>query len=598
VSLLLDALKRAEDAKRAKAEAATGSSPPSADGSNPPAAGSAPTHAAPVAASATPPLALDSTVAPAEIASESTVPQASSQLLALEVVESRGVDPVSLSARNPTAVPMPSAADESTNGGAPPMTMEALLASELGIPVPKQARQAPAQTSAATAAFRAARTSSVPTEPISPAPAMPALELYAIESGPRAGAAGPDVIPTLPANPALDSSNREAIKNAFAVKQSAKPRLGSKAKWALPLIGVLFSGLGAGGWYMWNEMNRISRPGVARSLVPSPANVVVSSPAATPAAAALPQAPPQAAPAQAGAVNEPALTTAGAPPPAASPVPEVDAPLPPLLPPPATQVREARAPMIAKIEPMTPREAVARRIEALPPTGADATTRVKLALAKPTSAPQISPALSAGYAALASGDYALAKRRYAEAISANANSADAHLGFATAAARGGESADFALAIRHYQRVLEIDPRNSTATAALIVLGGGPGAASSGAPRSVAEQETALRILISQDPNAANAHFLLGNLFAESRRWREAQQAYFEAARLQPQNADYSYNLAVSLDHLGQGAAAADFYKRALAATSKGQFDTAAVDRRITALSNKPSATNNGDTGNR
>ena len=94
---------------------------------------------------------------------------------------------------------------------------------------------------------------------------------------------------------------------------------------------------------------------------------------------------------------------------------------------------------------------------------------------------------------------------------------------------------------------------------------------------------------------ANAHFLLGNLYAENRRWRDAQQAYFEAARLQPQNADYNYNLAVSLDHLGQGAAAADFYKRALAATSKGQFDTAAVDRRIRALSTKPSAgTNEGN----
>jgi len=593
MSLLLDALKRAEDAKRAKAEAATGSSPPIADGSNPPAAGSAPTHAAPVAASATPPPVLDSTGAPAEIASESTVPQASSQRLALEVVESRGVDPVSLSARNPAAVPAPSPSDDS-HGGAPPMTMEALLASELGIPVSKQARQAPAQTSAATAAFRAARTSSVPTEPILPAPAMPALELYAIESGPRAATAGPDAIPTLPANPALDSSNREAIKNAFAVKQSAKPGLGSKAKWALPLIGVLLSGLGAGGWYVWNEMNRISRPGMARSPAPSPANVAVS----TPAPAALPQTPPQAAPAQPGTANEQASTNTAANPVTAGPVPEVDAPLPPLLPPPATQLREARAPTIAKIEPMTPREAIARRIEALPPAGADGTTRVKLALAKPSSAPQISPALSAGYAALASGDYALAKRKYAEAISVNTNSADAHLGFATAAARGGESADFALAIRHYQRVLEIDPRNSTANAALIVLGGGPGAASSGAPRSAAEQETALRTLIRQDPNAANAHFLLGNLFAETRRWREAQQAYFEAARLQPQNADYSYNLAVSLDHLGQGAAAADFYKRALAATSKGQFDTAAVDRRITALSNRRTTTNNGDTGNR
>lgn len=603
MSLLLDALKRAEDAKRAKAEAAAGTSQPIADGNSPPAAESAPLHASPVAASATPAPAPISAVAPAEIASDSTEPGPWFPLLSLEVVESRGVDPVSLSELTLESARTPSPSD-GADGGTPPMAMEALLASKLGVGVAKQARQLPGQSSAATAAFRAARTASVPAELVLPAADMPALALYAIESDLRAATAGPHVTATAPANPALDSSNREAIKNAFAVKQSVKPGIGAKAKWALPLIGVLLAGLGAGGWYVWNEMNRFARPGVARSPAPTPAAAV----ALTPAPAALPQAAPhaapaqpaapQAAPAQAGAANQQALTTAAAKPAATGPAPEVDAPLPPLLPPPATQVREARAPTIAKVEPMTPREAIARRIEALPASGADATTRVKLALAKPTSAPQISPALSAGYAALAAGDYALAKRRYAEAISANANSADAHLGFATAAARDGESADFALAIRHYQRVLEIDPRNSTASAALIVLGGGPGAASSGAPRSVAAQEAALRMLVSQDPNAANAHFLLGNLFAENRRWREAQQAFFEAARLQPQNADYSYNLAVSLDHLGQGAAAADFYKRARAATSKGQFDTAAVDRRIAALSSKPNATNSGGTGSR
>ena len=600
MSLLLDALKRAEDAKRAKAEAAAGTSQPIADGNSPPAAESAPPHASPVAASATPPPAPApvSAVAPAEIASDSPEPGPWFPLLSLEVVESRGVDPVSLSGLTPESARTPSPSD-GADGGTPPMAMEALLASKLGVAVAKQARQLPGQSSAATAAFRAARTASVPAGLVLPAADMPALALYAIESDLRAGTAGPHVTAAASTNPALDSSNREAIKNAFAVKQSVKPGIGSKAKWALPLIGVLLAGLGAGGWYVWNEMNRFARPGVARSPAPTPAALV----ALTPAPAALPQAAPQAAPAQpapvqAGAANQQALTTAAAKTAATGPALEVDAPLPPLLPPPATQVREARAPKIAKIEPMTPREAIARRIEALPASGADATTRVKLALAKPTSAPQISPALSAGYAALAAGDYALAKRRYAEAISANANSADAHLGFATAAARDGESADFALAIRHYQRVLEIDPRNSTASAALIVLGGGPGVASSGAPRSVAAQEAALRMLVSQDPSAANAHFLLGNLFAENRRWREAQQAFFEAARLQPQNADYSYNLAVSLDHLGQGAAAADFYKRARAATSKGQFDTAAVDRRIAALSSKPNATNSGGTGSR
>ena len=580
MSLLLDALKRAEDAKRAKAEAASGS--PQATPDNVPAQPPAETSAEVAALS---PEALDAVPAKAPAATESIEPPPAIPVLSLESVESRSADAASQIGRATATTPIPEAIVES-KPPLPAMTMEELLASELGVPAPKQTRQAPIQTSAATAAFRATR-SSVKTEGISPSVEKPALELFAIESAQENVATRPEPPKTAspPPSSAVESSNREAVKNAFAVKQAAKPN--SKAKWALPLIAVLLSGLGAGGWYVWNEMNRFSRPGIARSPAPMPANAAPK-PAPTDVAIATPPQP--------NPTSEQTAVAATAKPAEAAPEVGVDAPLPPLLPPPATQLREARAPIVAKMAPMTPREAIVRGIEALPPMNAEGAAKVKLTLARSTVEPQVSPALTAGYVALSSGDYPLAKRRYAEAIAANTNSADAHLGFATAAARGGEAADLALAVRHYQRVLEIDPRNSTANAALIVLAGG--GSTNGAPRSVAEQEGALRMIVSQDPSAANAHFLLGNLYAENRRWRDAQQAYFEAARLQPQNADYNYNLAVSLDHLGQGAAAADFYKRALAATSKGQFDTAAVDRRIRALSTKPSAGTNEGSVNR
>ena len=63
---------------------------------------------------------------------------------------------------------------------------------------------------------------------------------------------------------------------------------------------------------------------------------------------------------------------------------------------------------------------------------------------------------------------------------------------------------------------------------------------------------------------------------------EAQQAYFEAYRLESENADYLYNLAVSLDHLKQPKLALEYYLKAQAAQPKsgGQFDTAAVSRRV------------------
>ena len=65
-------------------------------------------------------------------------------------------------------------------------------------------------------------------------------------------------------------------------------------------------------------------------------------------------------------------------------------------------------------------------LKPLPPMNAEGAAKVKLTLAKSAVEPQVSPALTAGYVALSSGDYPLAKRRYAEAIAANTNSADAH----------------------------------------------------------------------------------------------------------------------------------------------------------------------------
>ena len=98
-------------------------------------------------------------------------------------------------------------------------------------------------------------------------------------------------------------------------------------------------------------------------------------------------------------------------------------------------------------------------------------------------------------------------------------------------------------------------------------------------------ESELRMLVDRNPGAASLRFTLGNLYATEKRWVEAQQAYFEAFRLESDNADYTYNLAVSLDQLKQPKLALDYYQKALAARTKsgGQFDPATVARRIREL---------------
>lgn len=258
---------------------------------------------------------------------------------------------------------------------------------------------------------------------------------------------------------------------------------------------------------------------------------------------------------------------------------EIPPPLPPLLPPPAEALPVTK--LTGKTGTggssaiFTLRETLARRIEALPVPQNPATNAVTLRPATKSATLAISPALAAGYAALSSGDFALAKRHYAEAIAADGNNTDANLGFATAAARTGE---LAMAERYYRRVLEIDPRNVTAATSLLTL-----AVNNDALPPATNLEGELLRLIALDPTVPASHFALGNFYAAQRRWSEAQPSFFEAVRLTPQNPDYAYNLAVSLDQLGQTKTAVDFYRRALAAKGQAQFDRTAVERRLVVL---------------
>jgi uncharacterized protein HemY len=96
----------------------------------------------------------------------------------------------------------------------------------------------------------------------------------------------------------------------------------------------------------------------------------------------------------------------------------------------------------------------------------------------------------------------------------------------------------------------------------------------------------LRQLLEQQPGAAHIRFALGRAYARQQRWPDAQQQFFEAFGAAPDNADYAFNLAVSLDHMGQGAAAAGYYRQALDLAAAGpgaSFDSAAARARITAL---------------
>ena len=96
----------------------------------------------------------------------------------------------------------------------------------------------------------------------------------------------------------------------------------------------------------------------------------------------------------------------------------------------------------------------------------------------------------------------------------------------------------------------------------------------------------MRLLLDTQGDAPYIHAALGAWYARRARWADAQQAYFDAARLDASNPDYNFNLAVSLEHMGQAPAARDYYQKSLSlrARHSAGFDTQTAEDRIRALS--------------
>jgi tetratricopeptide (TPR) repeat protein len=185
-----------------------------------------------------------------------------------------------------------------------------------------------------------------------------------------------------------------------------------------------------------------------------------------------------------------------------------------------------------------------------------------------------SSTLMAAYQSLQEGRLDEARRAYEKLHVVDPRNPDVLLGLALIAQRQGRSDD---AVQYYLKTLDVDPKNTFAQASLtgMIARADPAAA-----------ETKLKSLIAQQP-AAFLYFGLGNVYAARNRWNEAQHAYFDAQRLEPDSPDYAFNLAISLEHIDQLRPALDYYQRALKlAQAKGgaAFDVAQVKARIQQLS--------------
>lgn len=185
----------------------------------------------------------------------------------------------------------------------------------------------------------------------------------------------------------------------------------------------------------------------------------------------------------------------------------------------------------------------------------------------------IDPALTAAYQAYQNADYATAWQRYREVLQKDAKNRDALLGMAAIAQQQGQDD---VAAQYYRQVLAQDPRDPLANAGMAAFATG----------DAASKESRLKQLLAQSQQSAALHFALGNLYMEQSRWADAQQAYFNAFRLEPLSALFAFSLATSLDHLGQGKLATQYYQQALQLDTSGNsgFDRVSTQQRLSKLS--------------
>lgn len=265
-----------------------------------------------------------------------------------------------------------------------------------------------------------------------------------------------------------------------------------------------------------------------------------------------------------------------APEPQAAPVAAI-AGLPPLPAKPAPltvsdSAAETAAPTAAEpLAPASARDAGRRAPRASRPAAQAAETERIEPLRFTRPQPAVHPQVDSGYAAYVAGDLVRARNDYEQALREDPANRDALLGLAALESRSGR---LPRAEALYAKLLQSDPRDAHAQAGLIGLRAGR--------IDPVLAESRVKTLLASDPGAAVLHFTLGNQLAQQGRWPEAQQAYFKAFAAEPQNADFAYNLAVSLDQLRQPKLALDYYQRALALAEKvnASFDARAARERV------------------
>ena len=353
-------------------------------------------------------------------------------------------------------------------------------------------------------------------------PAGGELSLQPLSGSPSQSTLTPSAA-AVPADLAIDSPSRRAGQNLFNAKSIAPSHARASINHnLLAALGVTILFLVAGAGYVWY------------SILPSNSQPVRAMPIPAPHA-------------------EPLLVTAA---PHNNLVPEIVSP-----------IRTSPEPLpIRKLT--STRKPYAQALSAPAPAPAQQTNSVHIV--EQHQDEPIDALLSNAYVAYRSGKLDQAQQLYREALNLDPNNTDALLGLAVISQRRGVDS---MAAHYYAKVMALDPRNAVANAGMSAL------------TTDDNRESRLKTLLNEQQDSASLHFALGNYYAGQARWGEAQPAYFDAYKLEPENAELAFNLATSLDHLGQKKLAAQYYQRALQLDAGNHvgFDHAKISLRIEEL---------------
>jgi tetratricopeptide (TPR) repeat protein len=180
--------------------------------------------------------------------------------------------------------------------------------------------------------------------------------------------------------------------------------------------------------------------------------------------------------------------------------------------------------------------------------------------------------LHEAYAAYRIGDNARALSLYNQVIEVDADNRNALLARAAIHMQEG---NIDAAIRDYQALLLANPKDSLAMSSLLAV----------STYSPQETESQLKLMIREEPDSPYLNFALANAYGAQNRWQEAQRHYFMALQNNPNDPNYAYNLAVSLEHIAQPQSAITYYQRALENFTNGlaTFNRDVVNQRLEIL---------------